>query len=49
MSGSGGGQVFNNIFLWCILDTEMKRKRDREKREKADRMREKEVMKLMFY
>ena len=33
MSGSGGGQVFNNIFLWCILDIEMKRKRDREKRE----------------
>ena len=28
VSGSGGGWVFKNIFLWCILDTEIKRKRD---------------------
>ena len=33
MSGSGGGWVFKNIFLRCILDTNMKRKRAREKRE----------------
>ena len=46
MSDSGGDWVFKNIFLWCILDTEMKRKRDREK---AERKREKEVMKLIFY
>ena len=46
MSDSGGDWVFKNICLWCILDTEMKRKRDREK---AERKREKEVIKLIFY
>ena len=34
MSGSGDDWVFKIIFLWCILDTKMKRKRDREKRER---------------